>query len=223
MESRMKASPVPVPPPSPRGAKTPWRGGRLPQSEVERRIEALLEIAREEFAARGFGGTNLDRLVERSGVSKTTILRRFGSKEGLFRTLIDRTMVAIHARLNAVEFDMASPHRTVMRFIDAYTEAAIGNPLGHMLLGIAILERNAFPHLSNMILQHAEEGLRPIGDFIARLMDEGVLQRADPMEVALDLQGLMTQGFRVFVEDPGFLARPDRSRAIATRFLKGWS
>lgn len=219
MESRMKASPAP----SPRRAKSPWRGGRLPQTEMEQRIERLLEVAREEFAARGFGGTNLDRLVERSGVSKTTILRRFGSKEGLFRTLIDQTMVSIHARLNAVEFDMASPHRTIVQFVDNYIEVAIGNPLGHMLLGIAILERSSFPHLSGMILQHAEEGLRPISDFIARLMEAGVLQPADPMEVALDLQGLMTQGFRVFVEDPGFLARPHRSHDIATRFLKGWA
>jgi len=202
--------------------KAPWRGGRLPQSEVEKRLERLLEIAREEFAARGFEGTNLDRLVERSGVSKTTILRRFGSKEGLFRTLIDQTMVAIHARLHAVAFDMASPHRTIVQFIDSYTEVAIGNPLGHMLLGIAILERGTFPNLGAMILRHAEEGLRPISDFIARLMEAGVLQPADPMEVALDLQGLMTQGFRVFVEDPGFLARPNRSHDIATRFLKGW-
>jgi len=223
MQSRL---PPPVPPQAPSQAKTakqPWRGGRLPQSEVDRRIAHLLEVAGREFAARGFGGTNLDRLVALSGVSKTTILRRFGSKEGLFNTLIDQTMVAIRARLAAVRFDVEHPRRTIEQFIDAYIETAIGNPLGHMLLGVAILERTASPHLSRMILDQAREGLRPIADFIARLMERGILCRADPMEVALDLQGLMTQGFRVFVENPAFLTRPGRSGEIARRFLKGWS
>lgn len=199
------------------------QGGRLPREEVERRIQHLLEIALEEFAANGFGGTSLDRLVQRSGVSKTTILRRFGSKEGMFRTLVDQNAAAIRAELWAVELDPNDPLKAIEQYVVTYTDVAVRNPLGHALLTIAMSEKRTFPTLGQTIMANAYEGLRPVSDYIEQLMNRGILYRADPQEVALDLQGLITHGFRVMVDDMDFLCRPGRAKEIAIRFLKGWS
>lgn len=199
------------------------QGGRLPRAEVDRRIEHLLEIALEEFAANGFGGTSLDRLVQRSGVSKTTILRRFGSKEGMFRTLVDQNAAAIRAGLWEIELDPDEPLRAIEQYVTAYTDMAVRNPLGHALLSIAMSEKRTFPTLGQTIMANAYEGLRPITDYIEQLMKRGILRQIDPQEAALDLQGLITHGFRVMVDDTDFLCRPGRARAIAGRFLKGWS
>lgn len=199
------------------------QGGRLPRAEVDRRIQNLLEIALEEFAANGFGGTSLDRLVQRSGVSKTTILRRFGSKEGMFRTLVDQNAAAIRAGLWAIELDPDKPLKAIEQYVTAYTDVAVRNPLGHALLTIAMSEKRTFPTLGQTIMTNAYEGLRPVSDYIEQLMDKGILRRADPREAALDLQGLITHGFRVMVDDMEFLCRPGRAKEIAARFLKGWS
>lgn len=200
-----------------------WQGGRLPRAEVDRRIDRLLDIALEEFALTGFGGTSLDRLVERSGVSKTTIYRRFGSKEGLFTTLLDRSAESVRSGLWALELDLNDPLGTIERFVTAYTEIAVCHPLGRTLLEIAVAERRSFPHLGARLLANAYEGFRPISDYFARLMADGVLRPGDPQDAAFDLQGLITQGFRVMVDDIAFVRRPGRARAIAERFLRGWS
>ncbi|WP_169804646.1 TetR/AcrR family transcriptional regulator [Sphingobium chlorophenolicum] len=200
-----------------------WQGGRLPRAEVDRRIDRLLDIALEEFALSGFGGTNLDRLVDRSGVSKTTIYRRFGSKEGLFTALIHRSMEAVRSVLWALKLDVNDPLGTIERFVSAYTQVAVCHPMGRTLLQIAVAERRDFPHLGAMLLADAYEGIRPISDYFGRLMAEGVLRPGDPSEAAFDLQGLITQGFRVMVDDIAFVHREGRAREIAERFLRGWS
>lgn len=210
----------------PQGALPPtnrWQGGRLPRAQVDLRIERLLDIALEEFSLNGFGGTPLDRLVERSGVSKTTIYRRFGNKEGLFATLIDRSVASIHTGLWSLALDPDDPLGTVERFIIAYTDIAVCHPLGRTLLDIAVAERRSFPHLSASLLVNAYEGFRPISDYIARLMADGVLRPGDPQDAAFDLQGLITHGFRFMVDDIAFVHRPGRAREIAERFLRGWS
>jgi AcrR family transcriptional regulator len=200
-----------------------WQGGRLPKAEVDQRIERLLEIALEEFSLNGFDGTSLDRLVERSGVSKTTIYRRFANKEGLFKTLLDQSMEATRTGLWAIELDPADPLGTIEGFVATYGEVAVCHPMGRTLLEIAIAERRRFPHLSSTLLANAYEGFKPISDYIAGLMAEGALRPGDPDEAALDLQSLITQGFRVLVDDLAFVRRPGRPREIAERFLRGWS
>ena len=199
-----------------------WRGGRLPRAEVDQRIESLLDIAVEAFAEHGYAGTSLDRLVDRSGVSKTTIYRRFGSKEGLFTTLIGQSVELIRTALRDLRLDPEDPAGSIAAFVRIYSDIAVVDPLGRALLGIALGERTAFPSLGRELLQNAYVGLQPLSDLIAELMARGVLRPGDPMEAAFDLQGLITQGFRAFVDDIAFISEPGRPERIAERFLKGW-
>lgn len=205
------------------GTGNRWQGGRLPRAQVDLRIRRLLDIALEEFASHGFGGTSLDRLVERSGVSKTTIYRRFGNKEGLFATLIDESVEMIRQGLWSLELDPADPIGTIERFVAVYTDIAVRQPLGRTLLEIAIAEKRTFPRLGATLVANAYEGFRPISDYIKQLMADRVLQPGDPQEATFELQGLITHGFRVMIDDLAFLEQPGRSAAIARRFLKSWS
>ena len=199
-----------------------WQGGRLPRAEVDRRIARLLDIALDEFVQHGFGGASLDRLVALSGVSKTTIYRRFGSKEGLFTTLIGQSVELIRTALRDLRLDPEDPAGSIAAFVRIYSDIAVVDPLGRALLGIALGERTAFPSLGRELLQNAYVGLQPLSDLIAELMARGVLRQGDPMEAAFDLQGLITQGFRAFVDDIAFISEPGRPERIAERFLKGW-
>lgn len=209
--------------PDPRHAPPRWQGGRLPRAEVDRRIARLLEIALDEFVHHGFGGASLDRLVALSGVSKTTIYRRFGNKEGLFITLIGQSVEAIRVALADLHLDPADPAGAIAAFVRTYSQTAVADPLGRALLGIALGERAAFPSLGRELLDNAYVGLQPVSDYIAELMEQGILRRGDPMDAAFDLQGLITQGFRAFVDDVAFVLEPGRPERIAAIFLKGWS
>jgi TetR/AcrR family transcriptional regulator len=50
---------------------------------------ALLQAAAEEFALSGLKGTRIREIVQRSGVNERMIYHHFGSKEGLFKAVVE--------------------------------------------------------------------------------------------------------------------------------------
>ncbi len=62
--------------------------GPYQKSDVTR--EKILDAATELFAQRGYAGTGVDRLAEKSGIAKTAIYYHFGNKEGLLASVLDR-------------------------------------------------------------------------------------------------------------------------------------
>jgi AcrR family transcriptional regulator len=60
---------------------------RLPAAE---RRELLLRAAAERFAEHGYHGTDMAAIAAAAGVTKVIAYRAFGSKQGLYETLLDR-------------------------------------------------------------------------------------------------------------------------------------
>ena len=63
---------------------------RGPYQKSDLTRERILEAATELFAQRGYAGTGVDRLAERSGIAKTAIYSHFGNKEGLLAAVLAR-------------------------------------------------------------------------------------------------------------------------------------
>jgi AcrR family transcriptional regulator len=57
---------------------------------AEERREAILEVARDEFAAAGFHGTSTETIAERAGISQPYLFRLFGTKKELFVASVRR-------------------------------------------------------------------------------------------------------------------------------------
>jgi AcrR family transcriptional regulator len=55
----------------------------------------ILETAAEEFAARGFDGTSLNRLIDRLGISKGSFYYYFDDKADLFTTVADHAWATV--------------------------------------------------------------------------------------------------------------------------------
>jgi AcrR family transcriptional regulator len=66
-----------------------FRHGRVPREVRERQ---LLELAETLFAERGYGGTSMEELASRAGVTKPMVYELFGSKDGVFRACVDRAV-----------------------------------------------------------------------------------------------------------------------------------
>ncbi|WP_157245399.1 TetR/AcrR family transcriptional regulator [Nonomuraea typhae] len=60
---------------------------------------ALLDAAREEFAAYGIAGARVDRIAERAGVNKERIYGHFGNKEKLFDAVINEALDELTAQI----------------------------------------------------------------------------------------------------------------------------
>ena len=54
--------------------------------------ERILEVARSEFADRGFAGARLQAIAGRAGLRHPTLLYYFSSKEGLYRAVIEQAV-----------------------------------------------------------------------------------------------------------------------------------
>lgn len=54
--------------------------------------QRLIDSAAEEFAAKGYDGASLNRILEQAGMSKSSLYYYFDDKADLFTTLVDRSL-----------------------------------------------------------------------------------------------------------------------------------
>jgi AcrR family transcriptional regulator len=89
--------------------------------------QRILDTAVEEFAAEGFRGASINRMVQRLGIAKGSIFQYFGSKEGLFHLVFQHAVELVRRSLRRVREDSAEAdffekiHRSLqagVRFID---------------------------------------------------------------------------------------------------------
>ena len=87
----------------------------MTQAEETRR--RILDAATEEFARHGIAGARVDRVAQRSGMSKPMIYTYFSSKEGLFDAVFEAHVVANSDR---VPFDAGDLAGYAVRLYDDY-------------------------------------------------------------------------------------------------------
>jgi TetR/AcrR family transcriptional regulator, regulator of autoinduction and epiphytic fitness len=63
---------------------------------------AILDAARRLFLEAGYEGVNLDQVGRAAGVSRQTVYNQFGSKDAVFRAVVDRHWDAIRTEVAAV-------------------------------------------------------------------------------------------------------------------------
>src|SRR3954452_3197158 len=63
----------------------------------DRTRSALLDAAGEVFFSAGWGAASLETIARQAGVTKPTLLRHFGSKQGLFEAAHARAVATIRA------------------------------------------------------------------------------------------------------------------------------
>lgn len=78
---------------------------RLDKLDAERQ-RRLFESAAEEFAAYGFDGASLNRILEKSGMSKSSLYYYFDDKADLFTTMIERSLSVLFREIGG--FDPAA-------------------------------------------------------------------------------------------------------------------
>ncbi|MEU6133292.1 helix-turn-helix domain-containing protein, partial [Saccharopolyspora sp. NPDC047091] len=67
----------------------PFGKPRAERADAVRNREHLLAVVRELIAEHGVEKVTMDGLAERAGLGKGTVFRRFGSRAGIFRALLE--------------------------------------------------------------------------------------------------------------------------------------
>jgi AcrR family transcriptional regulator len=71
--------------------------------------ERILEVALQEFSARGLTGARVDDIAEQAGTSKRMIYYHFGGKEDLFLTVLERAYAGIRESEASVNVEALQP------------------------------------------------------------------------------------------------------------------
>jgi len=78
-----------------RGSSAQRECGRRNKNET---LQRIFEAAAAEFAPLGFAGATLDRIAEQAGCSKALVIRYYGAKQDLYRTVLNSKYAELSQR-----------------------------------------------------------------------------------------------------------------------------
>ena len=150
------------------------------QQTRQRNVKAIMEAAERVFAEAGFKGASISVIAEAAGVPKSNISYYFGSKETLYRRVIDDIfMLWLDA---SEELDASDdPRAALTSYIHAKMDLSRDRPYGSKVWANEII------HGAPFIQDYLEITLRKWLDsreiILRRWMQEGRLREMDPKAI----------------------------------------
>jgi AcrR family transcriptional regulator len=113
-------APSTAPSSTPRGpAGRPRRRakGTTRVNDAEASRADILAMATREFSEKGLSGARVDSIAARTKINKRMIYYYFGSKEGLYRAVLERSYGHIRMSESAVELDALGPEEALRQLV----------------------------------------------------------------------------------------------------------
>jgi AcrR family transcriptional regulator len=161
-------------------AATPRRGIGRPRSDAADR--AILYAAREELTEHGFTRLRLEHVAARAGVSKSTLYRRWSSKEALAQSLL-ADLAAPHIGVEDVGDTREELYRCVTNALHAIRDTPFGAVIRALVSQIAMNPKLGDPFRATVVQARRAEVAR----VVARGIERGDLRDDCAAEVATEL------------------------------------
>lgn len=180
-----------------------------PKQHALERHAHLLDVATQEFIARGFRETSIDGIAARAGVSKATIYKRYRNKGELFEAVIHA--VTDNIELEPTAWDSADIERSLKAWAQVFYRVNT-TPVCVELSRMMIAEAPHQPELVRQLRQlQIERTLKALIEFFALLRCEKKIINIDPTELAVNFSITVMGGWRTL------LAAPDTSAVVSRR------
>lgn len=101
---------------------------------------AILEAASASVSEHGLHGASVEDIARRADVAVGSIYVHYGSKDGLFRAVIDDAVRAAEALLLATRRPGRTPIDRLVDLGDAYVEFALAEPTAFRLVALQLLD-----------------------------------------------------------------------------------
>jgi AcrR family transcriptional regulator len=203
-------------------------GGRPTLQESEVRLQRLLDVAQRQFLTAGYRETSLEGIAREAGVAKKTLYDRFGSKAGLFGTIIETLRRSWIAQLSDIVLDASRPEhvleKVALHLLDVGTRPDMIEL--HRLL---LIEAHRFPELIRGYYggQGGLRGMEPLADYLRAAVADGVLELDDVVLATEQFVYLVLGGVRARLllgaikRRPGAAERAKVARQAVRIFLAG--
>ncbi|NER84076.1 MAG: TetR/AcrR family transcriptional regulator [Leptolyngbya sp. SIO1D8] len=114
----------------------------------------ILNGALQEFLARGYAGTSMDRVAATAGVSKPTVYNHFQDKEGLFRALVQKIARERFQLKFAPESFSEPPEESLPRLLKSLLATIAADDEYHDFMRLVIGESGRFPELARTFITY---------------------------------------------------------------------
>ncbi len=189
------------------------RMSRAPQRLTDRKREAIVRAAVEEFRAAGYEATSMDRIAAAAGVSKRTVYNHFPSKEELFALILEELWESSVASVD-VPYRADQPLQAQLLQLLAKKLELLGDPNFIDLARVAMAEIIHSPERAQAIVCRMGEKEGGVSAWVRAAVADGRLREVDPEFADQQLQGLV-KGFAFWPQVT--LGQPPLAAAERTR------
>ncbi len=187
---------------------------RAAPSRKDLKRQSIVAVARAAFLRDGYGGTTMSSIAATVGGSKTTLWSYFPSKQDLFAAVIDDLVERYGEALRVPLPPEGDPGETLL-VLGRSLMTTLMRPqiiaLHRMITG----EAGRFPELGGVLFERGPaRGQARLSNWLAALMERGVLRRVDPLMAAKQFLALCQSGeFQKYLI--GALKRVDKAQLDA--------
>jgi len=151
----------------------------------------ILSVATEEFASKGLSGSRVDEIAERTHTVKRMIYYYFGSKEGLYRAVLEHAYDHIRTIESDLDLDYLPARQALRRLVQVTFDYHNKHPEFVRLVMNENIHKGAHVgHLSNI-----KERNRTVIATLSKLIDRGTSSGEfrpgiDPIELHMSISAL---------------------------------
>ncbi|MGH6945659.1 MAG: TetR/AcrR family transcriptional regulator, partial [Geminicoccaceae bacterium] len=151
--------------------------------------DAILDAAKRVFLREGYSAS-MDLVAAEAGVSKQTVYNHFGSKEGLFRAIVDHLSSELLEMLFERDGARADPAATLETIARRFLKLLL-TPSSLALHRMLVAEAPRFPDLAREIYVGPARAASELARYLAEESRKGTLAVADPALAAEQFFGAL--------------------------------
>ena len=140
--------------------------------------EHILSAAEQVFAAHGYEGASTRHIAGEAGVNMAMLNYYFGSKDGLFKAVLERRIAGMRRELMQVKEQDIPPWDKIVQVIDVYLNRVMANNSFHRLIHreLSLAQRSG---LGDILSEHVLHNVNIIKSIIREGIQDGSFREVD--------------------------------------------
>ena len=167
------------------------RKGQTRTNDPERTKADIIKVATQEFSENGYSGGRVDEIAERTKTSKRMIYYYFGSKDGLYQTVLLEYYAKLRGAEQELHLEDKPPLQAIRQLVEFTFDWHINHAEGVRLVMVENIHRArhlaALPSIEPVNMR----ALRLVEQLVARGVKEGSIGKGvDPTQLYLSIAAL---------------------------------
>jgi AcrR family transcriptional regulator len=151
----------------------------------------ILDAAKKEFSKNGLGGARVDLISEKAQANKRMIYHYFGSKEGLFQTVLENAYVDIRTAEQKLNLDHLEPKLALERLVRFTWDYYLKNPEFITLVNSENLHRAKHLKKSEVVKVYSRKFVSMVENILNRGVAAGVFRPGiDPVQLNITIAAI---------------------------------